>query len=203
MKIICLGDSLTYGFGVGRRKVWTALASEGTGHGVVNKGINGDTTGGMLARFTEDVVREAPDAVLLMGGSNDFIMGEPVSTVQANMSAMAYRALSLNILPVMGIQIDICPGMIRQDWAGFTDFQAVRNKTRAYREGLIRFCRTFNIRMIDFHGIFLQEAPEAGRAFYSDGLHLNEAGHRYLAGIFMEALAHEPLHRRGGATWKK
>lgn len=203
MKIVCLGDSLTYGYGVGRRKVWTTLASEETGHGFVNKGINGDTTGGMLARFTEDVVGEAPDSVLIMGGSNDFIMGEPVSAVRANMSAMAYRALSLGILPVLGVQIDIHPEMIRPDWAAFTDFQAVRRKTRAYREDLIRFCGTFNLRMIDFYDIFMEEEPGAGRNFYSDGLHLNEAGHRHLAKILVEALALEPLHRRGGATWTR
>lgn len=67
MKIVCLGDSLTYGYGVPRRDCWVSLAAEATGHTLVNRGINGDTTGGMLARFGRDVLSEQPDRVLLMG----------------------------------------------------------------------------------------------------------------------------------------
>lgn len=57
MKIVCLGDSLTYGFGVSRSNSWTNIVNEETRLEIVNKGINGDTTSGMLARFNEDVVK--------------------------------------------------------------------------------------------------------------------------------------------------
>lgn len=54
MKIVCLGDSLTYGYGVPRKDGWVSLAAQATGHTLVNKGVSGDTTGGMLARFARD-----------------------------------------------------------------------------------------------------------------------------------------------------
>ena len=43
MKIVCLGDSLTYGYGVPRKDGWVSLAAQATGHTLVNKGVSGDT----------------------------------------------------------------------------------------------------------------------------------------------------------------
>ena len=42
MKIVCLGDSLTYGFGVSRSNSWTNIVNKETRLEIVNKGINGD-----------------------------------------------------------------------------------------------------------------------------------------------------------------
>ena len=75
MIIACLGDSLTYGYGIPRPKVWTTLLARRTGIDVRNCGINGDTTGGMLARFHPQVVQAGADAVLIMGGFNDLALG--------------------------------------------------------------------------------------------------------------------------------
>ena len=55
MKIICIGDSLTEGYGVGRPENWVTLLNERSENDIINKGISGDTTGGMLARFQKDV----------------------------------------------------------------------------------------------------------------------------------------------------
>ena len=53
-KLICLGDSLTFGAGVTRRDCWTSLVQRECGWTVVNRGISGDTTGGMLVRLQYD-----------------------------------------------------------------------------------------------------------------------------------------------------
>ena len=44
-KIVCLGDSLTYGYGVSRSKVWTKLAEDKLHIEIINEGICGDTSG--------------------------------------------------------------------------------------------------------------------------------------------------------------
>ena len=88
MIIACLGDSLTYGYGIPRPKVWTTLLARRTGIDVRNCGINGDTTGGMLARFHHHVVQAGADAVLIMGGFNDLALGTGLGTVKANIFAL-------------------------------------------------------------------------------------------------------------------
>ena len=75
MKLICIGDSLTFGYGVRTFQRWTRLCAQETGWEIVNEGISGDTTGGMLVRLRalladRDICVQRP-LVLLMGGAND------------------------------------------------------------------------------------------------------------------------------------
>ena len=80
-KLICLGDSLTFGAGVTRRDCGTSLVQRACGWTVVNRGIRGDTTGGMLVRLQRDVLGPAVKKlrcsfvywVLEMWGSNVII----------------------------------------------------------------------------------------------------------------------------------
>ena len=101
MKIVCLGDSLTYGYGVPRRDCWVSLAAEMTGHTIVNKGVNGDTAGGMLARFRRDVAEEAPGLLFVMGGGNDILFSGTDAQARADMAALVHQApaLGLKVLP--------------------------------------------------------------------------------------------------------
>ena len=64
MKIICLGDSFTEGYLVD--KGYTEYLKD-AGHQVINLGINGDRTSGMLERFVPEVC----DVQIIFGGSND------------------------------------------------------------------------------------------------------------------------------------
>ena len=71
MKLICIGDSLTFGYGVRPSQRWTRLCAQETGWEIVNEGISGDTTGGMLVRLrallaNRDIGAQRP-LVLLMG----------------------------------------------------------------------------------------------------------------------------------------
>ena len=73
MKLICIGDSLTFGYGVRPSQRWTRLCAQETGWEIVNEGISGDTTGGMLVRLRallaeRDICVQRP-LVLLMGGA--------------------------------------------------------------------------------------------------------------------------------------
>lgn len=46
MKIVCLGDSTTYGYMVNRNQVWTSILNTKFNNSniqFINKGINGDT----------------------------------------------------------------------------------------------------------------------------------------------------------------
>lgn len=76
MKLICSGDSLTFGYGVRASQRWTHLCARDTGRKIVNEGVSGDTAGGMLARLAARVLPELRSGsadepfqrILLMGG---------------------------------------------------------------------------------------------------------------------------------------
>ena len=105
MTLICLGDSLTYGFGIPRHRVWPSLLAKTTGMKVLNWGINGDTTGGMLARFQAHSAVSDARAAILMGGFNDLALGADMGVVKANMFALVQQCFSVRVKPVLGIPI--------------------------------------------------------------------------------------------------
>jgi len=185
MKLVCIGDSLTFGYGIKRSEAWTRLIAELHGLEVLNKGVNGDTSGGMLSRFQYDVVLEKPDMVMIMGGVNDLIMGAPVGVVQANITAMAHQARGRMIRPIIGIPTPVNPRMARQFWSDVTDFEAVAQMQVSLREGLMKFCKDFGVHCIDFYLPFQKAVAERGEhALYIDGLHPTAEGNRIMAETF-------------------
>lgn len=84
MKLLCLGDSLTYGFDVRPDQSWTALVSAQSHIHIDNEGQCGDTTTGMVYRLHQfDLSRY--DAFFIMGGSNDILLGGELEKICQNM----------------------------------------------------------------------------------------------------------------------
>ncbi|MEA4815590.1 MAG: GDSL-type esterase/lipase family protein [Lachnospiraceae bacterium] len=184
IKIICLGDSLTYGFGISRSDIWTSLSAKKTGLEIINKGINGDTTGGMLARFNEDVVSQNPDIAFIMGGGNDIIMDCPLGVVRSNITAMVHQSYAAGFVPVLGIPINFDWENIREDWGALNDFKRLSKVYTEYFAWLKKYCGVFNVAHIDFN-IYNDEMSKKGiSSQYLDGLHPTAEGHALLSDIF-------------------
>ena len=91
--IVALGASNTYGKGVERDQAYPAqleaiLRAKGSNAQVVNAGINGDTTEGMLGRL-DRAVPNGTSAVILQPGGNDRRKGRPDRTadIQSRLAA--------------------------------------------------------------------------------------------------------------------
>ena len=97
MKFVCLGDSLTEGYGVRAEMCWVSLLPELTGYQWINAGISGDTTSGMLARLDRDVISRSPDGAVLMGGVNDILAAGSCSCAKTNMLAMVQQLAARQI----------------------------------------------------------------------------------------------------------
>ena len=63
MKIICHGDSHTEGGDSGKAYIWNSLVGHNLRVPVVNHGIGGETTAGMLGRFSHEGVPQKPASV--------------------------------------------------------------------------------------------------------------------------------------------
>jgi acyl-CoA thioesterase-1 len=188
MKIVCIGDSLTEGYGVGRSENWVALLNGRNGYEFVNRGISGDTTGGMLSRFQRDVVDENPQLVIIMGGANDFIMGDSPGSVRANIMAMVHQAYHRRIIPIIGTGLKADAENFRKDWAEITDVGRLIERTAGLREWIIEFCGTFSTKYIDFYAEFEKRTAGGHGSYLFDGLHPSQEGHRIMAEIAYESL---------------
>ena len=183
--IICLGDSLTYGYGVRRAQCWTELAAEMSGWNVVNRGICGDTTGGMLVRLREILREETGErnerCFLLMGGCNDIFFSGSSTGARENMAAMAHQLFAEGEMPLIAVGPGIADGSYPSMWSDLVDFPEAGKVIRQYYEWLERFCSSFGVRMIDFRGDFRDREGNTRTELYLDGLHLNPEGHRVMA----------------------
>ena len=88
--IVALGDSLTEGYGVQSHQAYpvlleTRLRNEGFPCTVINAGISGETTSGLLSRL-DRIIRLKPDIVILCTGANDGLQRMSVSRIRTNIS---------------------------------------------------------------------------------------------------------------------
>lgn len=183
MKVVCIGDSLTYGYGVSNKENWISFINKKNKLNFINKGINGDTTGGMLSRFYRDVIDDKPQYVLIMGGTNDFITGNSLGAVQANIMAMVHQAYHNKIIPIIGTSIKADVENIREDWKAIADFKEVDFKMAEYNKWLNKFCSVFKIADIDFCTEFKNRTSSKYSSFFIDGLHPTKEGHEIIADI--------------------
>jgi lysophospholipase L1-like esterase len=69
---------------------------------VLNRGVNGERSDQIAARFDRDVVSARPAAVVIVAGVNDIYQGKPASAVTAQLGAMFDRAAAAKIPVVAG-----------------------------------------------------------------------------------------------------
>ncbi|MBI3840837.1 MAG: hypothetical protein HY297_02610 [Thaumarchaeota archaeon] len=67
---------------------------------VLNKGVNGERSDQILARFGRDVLSEGPKFVVILAGVNDIFQGIPGERITANLSEMYDSSLQTRTVPV-------------------------------------------------------------------------------------------------------
>jgi acyl-CoA thioesterase-1 len=99
--VVALGASNTTGLGVSPSQAYpaqleTMLRARGFDVNVINAGISGDTTGGMIARL-ESAVPKRTSVVILQPGGNDLRKGTPNYTAElrSRLSAMGVKVIML------------------------------------------------------------------------------------------------------------
>ena len=96
--VVFLGDSITQG--------WHSLANAFPNLKVVNRGIGGDTTRGVLYRLKADVLNLDPKAIVLLIGINDVGLGAKPEDVADNIETILQAIKKFNPnLPVIVCQI--------------------------------------------------------------------------------------------------
>ena len=91
VKIVMLGDSHTY------RVNWHELLDI---ESVLNRGIDGDTSAGILARL-DSIERLKPKYIFLLGGYNDFRKGYLPNSVFNNFKTVLERIEAKGITPIV------------------------------------------------------------------------------------------------------
>ena len=181
MRIVCMGDSLTYGYGVKRAAAWPALVSHMLEDvEMVNRGISGDTTSGMMSRFEKDVLGEKPQMMFLMGGSNDIFFSHSISVAKNNIAAMVNRCFYERIRVALGVPFEICHPALIDMWAYYAEQPGVSELAAEDKEWLADFAKHFGVPLFEMEAALPTDREER-IACSLDGVHLNEKGNRLVA----------------------
>lgn len=191
--ILCIGDSLTEGTDIPVGHTWTALSANALSAEVINAGIGGDTSAGMLARFYPLAADSRPAFVFIMGGTNDLWWGWEVNTVLGHLFSIVVQARHRGIAPLIGLPLPV--DLAAAEAAGLSPpvdgVDRFIGKLDTLVESLVVHAQASEVAVVDLHRPFLTE-PRRIRSglFLADGLHPNLAGHRAIADAVVHAFRH-------------
>ena len=189
--IVCHGDSLTEGADLEKSYTWPQLVENKIKVTVLNRGIGGDTSGGLLARFQQDVVLSQPDMVVILGGTNDLWWDLDINLILANIFAMACQAQHRDIVPIVGLPLPLFMENIRNQnmMAPIAGWDRCINKLSELVDALAAAAKESETACLDFYHPFLDTNQMVrGDYFLEDGLHPNKQGQRLMAEKMVELL---------------
>jgi lysophospholipase L1-like esterase len=167
--LVFLGDSITQGWG-------EELGGAFPGVKVVNRGISGDTTRGMLIRLREDVLALNPRGVVMLLGTNDLEEQASPETIAGN--------VKLILSQLQGHSREM-PIVLCRVFPSSASKSRPAGKIRAVNElyaGLAR--ENPQVILLDTWTLFADPSGDAKPEEFPDLLHPNEAGYaKWAAGL--------------------
>ena len=154
-KIVMLGNSLTY------KMEWNELLDRAD---VVNRGVMGDITLGMLQRL-EYIVPLQPAICFIEGGVNDVDEHIPQDTILKNMSRMVDTLRQHHIIPVFMTITHVA--------AFYPDSKSINSAIRSVNSALENMATKNGIDLIDINKIIAPGYELQDSVSKRDGIHLN------------------------------
>ncbi len=168
--ILCLGDSLTAGYGLDKSQAYPALLQEKIDHlgwnfQVINAGLSGETTAGGLRRLDWFLKRKIDVLILALGG-NDALRGIALDSTEKNLDEIMTRTQT----KYSGVKIVLSGMLIPPNWG--TDYP---NRFRAI---FPEIAKKHKAQLIPF---LLEGVGGKPQLNFPDGIHPTAEGHQIVA----------------------
>jgi len=175
VKVVALGDSITFGTKVAAEKRKTSLYFQVAAAGLekafpgakvttINAGVGGDTIGEGIVRIGHQVAAENPDLVMVLLGANDAIYSFPDTRVRSTMALLIDKLLETTRAEVLLL--------------GPTPAPDVPDTPERYSEVYRELAGEKNVAYVSLGDSLKRLPSERYRAAFGDGVHLSESGHR-------------------------
>jgi len=191
--VVALGDSTTAGTPLFRSPLEAPPDGDGDPHSqfawwlmaarpdwrVLNRGVNGERSDQIAARFDRDVLAERPDAVIIIAGVNDVYQGRSVATVTSVLRDLYDRAARAALPLVAG-------SIVPYNTASPAACQAMR-AINAWIEA--EADRDLNLTYVNTRAAAASANDPDRLASSPDDLHPDIDGYRRMARVLAPALA--------------
>jgi acyl-CoA thioesterase I len=169
VKILCLGDSLTEGYGIDKDKAYPTLVQQkftaaGRDVQVINAGSSGSTSASGVDRLKWYLKGEPPQALFLELGANDGLRGQSLDGLKKNLRAVIDLAKSHNIQVLLA-------GM-------FLPTNYGKSYTDGFHKVFTDLAKEENVPLLPF---LLDGVAIHADLMQPDHLHPNEKGHAIVA----------------------
>lgn len=178
-RVVFLGDSIT--------DFWR-LNEYFVDRDFINRGISGQITGEMLGRMIADVVALRPQAVLILGGTNDLARGVPLLAIENNLTMIAdiadyykIKVILASLLPVSDYHKDANPSYERSK-------DRSPSMIRSLNGWMESFCKDRGFTYLDYFSATVDGSGFLKTDLSDDGLHPNSAGYRVMAPLALAAI---------------
>jgi lysophospholipase L1-like esterase len=165
-KIMFVGNSITEGGN------WKKLLNDST---VINRGISGDITFGILNRLDE-IIRHKPSRLFLLIGINDISKSIPDEITLENVLTILSKIHSGTPTTKIYVQ-SILP--TNNSFKGFSKNYDKNDHVITLNTQLKKYAERMNYTYVDLYTDFLDKESKLEARYSSDGLHLNAAGYAH------------------------
>ena len=181
-RVVFMGDSITDGW---------KLDKYFPGKPYVNRGIGGQVTQQMVARFDKDVLAAKPKVVVILGGINDLDVNHPTAlqTIQANYRSMAEMAKASGIKVVLASVLPVsdynktADGQIYHRTALFPPANIL-----ALNKWLKAYCAANGHVYLDYFSAMADTTGSLRANLASDGVHPNDEGYKMMTSLASKAI---------------
>lgn len=184
-KILCLGDSLTEGYGIETHQAWpslleTSLKENGFSDlNIINAGVSGAVSASGLSRLRWSL-KAGPDLVFIALGANDGLRGLPTGQMERNLDGLIQEALKVLGSPdkiiFAGMKVPPNYGL---------------EYSKHFEEVYLKLADKHKIHFVPF---LLEDVAGDKTLNLPDGIHPNARGHQIIATrllpTFLKALKH-------------
>lgn len=132
---------------------------------IINRGISGDVTEGVLKRLPE-FYRFNPKKIFIEIGLNDILINVPLNRIASNYNRIVHEIIKNSPDAKVYVQ-SLIP----------TEKKSVNKKILLLNAELMHICKEQRCSYIDLYELFLKENI-INSDLFSDGFHLNKAGYK-------------------------
>ena len=181
-RILCLGDSLTAGYGVQEDEAWPALLqkqlnNQHTNSKVINAGTSGATSAGGLRKLPW-LFKKNVDVLIIALGANDGLRGLSTDVLEENLQKIITSAKKKNpSIRIILTGMKMPPNMGKEYT---TNFEALYP----------RLAKKNNIELLPF---MLEGVAGHPKMNLADGIHPNPEGHKIIANLIWEVFSKKDL----------
>lgn len=167
VKVVMMGNSIT--------EFWEELHPQFfKDNGLVGRGIGGQVSSQMLARFRQDVINLHPLIVVINCGTND--IAENNGPYDEDITMDNIESMT-ELAKAHGIQVVLSSVLPTDRYSWNPRVKDVALKIRNLNQRIIEYCNSNHIPYIDYYRSMTTDAVSMIAGYTDDGVHPNSAGY--------------------------